>query len=91
MNLYMRKFCYLLIAVCAVLALDSCSKKKDFSFQFSKMGLYFQWGGEPQTVAYTGSNIVSVELKKATEGWTCTVDQSKRTITVTPPDRKSVV
>ena len=85
MNLYMRKFCYLLIAVCAVLALDSCSKKKDFSFQFSKMGLYFQWGGEPQTVAYTGSNIVSVELKKATEGWTCTVDQSKRTITVTPP------
>lgn len=53
--------------------------------EFSSTGLYFQWGGEPQTISYTTVNTTSVEVKKITTGWTCTINQSAKTITVTPP------
>lgn len=52
---------------------------------FSKNGLYFQWGGESQTVSYTTKDAVSLELKTSTEGWTATLDTAANTITVTPP------
>lgn len=52
---------------------------------FSKNGLYFQWGGEPQTVSYTTIDAISLELKTSTEGWTVTLDTAANTITITPP------
>ena len=52
---------------------------------FSKKGLYFQWGGEPQTISYTTIDAVKVELSKATEGWTATLNTAANTITITPP------
>ncbi|MBQ5843625.1 MAG: hypothetical protein IIW52_02050 [Alistipes sp.] len=66
-------------------ALSSCSDNDDFSMEFSQMGLYFQWGGEPQTISYNTVNAASVEMKSVTDGWTCNLDTTKRTITITPP------
>ena len=53
--------------------------------EFSSTGLYFQWGGEAQTITYNTVNAASVELKEAEDGWKCTINQSARTITITPP------
>ena len=52
---------------------------------FSKTGLYFQWGGEPQTISYTTQDAVSIELKSVTDGWTCELNKSARQVTITPP------
>ena len=52
---------------------------------FSQTGLYFQWGGEPQTITYTIVDAEKLELNSVTEGWTATIDQSAHTITITPP------
>ena len=57
---------------------------------FSKMGLYFQWGGEPQTISYTTIDALSLELKSATEGWTATINHAANTITITPPQDPGV-
>lgn len=81
----MRKLKFLLLAACAGICFGACSDKDSFSIEFSKMGLYFEWGGQAQTISYTTHNAASVELKSATEGWTCTMDKSAQTITITPP------
>ena len=81
----MRTLKFLLLAACAVICFGACSDKDDYGMEFSSTGLYFQWGGEPQTISYTTVNATSVEVKKITTGWTCTINQSAKTITVTPP------
>ena len=52
---------------------------------FSESGLYFQWGGEAQTISYVTKDAKSVALKSTTDGWTCKLDTTTRTITITPP------
>ena len=81
----MKSLKFILLAACAVLCFGACSKKSDYSMEFSANGLYFQWGGQSQTISYTTVNTSSVTLKSATTGWTCTINEAARTITVTPP------
>lgn len=50
---------------------------------FSESGLYFQWGGEAQTISYVTKDAKSVALKSTTDGWTCKLDTTTRTITIT--------
>ena len=63
----------------------ACNKDEKFGVTFKKTGLYFKWGGSPQTISYTTMNVASVNVKKIDEGWSCKVDNAARTITVTPP------
>ena len=81
----MKNLKFILLALCAVVGFSACSNKEGFTVEFSATGLYFQWGGEPQTISYNTVNVSSIALKSATTGWTCTVDTSARTVTVTPP------
>ena len=81
----MKSLKFILLAACAVLCFGACSKKSDYSMELSANGLYFQWGGQSQKVSYTTVNSSSVTLKSSTTGWTCTIDEATRTITVTPP------
>lgn len=84
-NIYMKTLKTIFIAICSVIVLGSCSDTENPGLSFSQQGLYFQWGGEPQTISYTTIDVTKVELNSATEGWSATVDQSAQTITVTPP------
>ena len=81
----MKSLKFILLAACAVLCFGACSKSDDYSMEFSANGLYFQWGGQSQTISYTTINAASVTLKSATTGWTCTIDEAAHTITITPP------
>lgn len=81
----MRTLKTIFLLLCSVILLGACSHKENLGMSFSKMGLYFQWGGEPQTISYTTIDAVSLELKSATEGWTATINHAANTITITPP------
>lgn len=81
----MKNFKLILLTFGVALIFGACSNKDNYGVTFSQMGLYFQWGGESQTISYTPTNIASIELKSATSGWTCKLNQQARTITITPP------
>jgi uncharacterized protein (TIGR02145 family) len=81
----MRNLKFILFAFCALIIFGACSKKYDYGMDLSATGLYFQWGGEPQTITYTTTNVTAVAVKSITNGWKCDIDQTAKTITVTPP------
>lgn len=81
----MKKLKFILLAACAVFLFGACSNKDEYGVEFSKTGLYFEWSGEPQTVSYVTKNVALMTLKSATTGWTCNLNQSARTVTITPP------
>ncbi len=81
----MKNLKFILLATCAALLFGACSDKDDYGVEFANTGLYFEWGGEPQTISYVPQNLASIELKSATTGWSCTINSSARTVTITPP------
>ena len=81
----MRKLKLILFAFCTIIFFSACSKSDDYGMEFSATGLYFQWGGEPQTITYTTTNVTSVAVKTITNGWKCDINQAAHTMTITPP------
>ena len=81
----MKHLKFFLLATCALVLFGSCSKDDKISLTFSKSALYFQWGGESQTVSYTSENLASISIKSKTSGWECDLNTSARTLTITPP------
>lgn len=75
----------ILVVLGVAFALVACNKSEKFGVTFKKTGLYFKWGGEPQSVSYTTLNVSSVSVKSIDEGWSCEVDNAARLVTVTPP------
>ncbi len=82
----MKKLKFLLCSVAAIVGLISCNKHESYSVAFPQTGFYFKWGGSAQTVSYSTNNISSVEVTSVSEGWTCVVNNSARTVTITPPE-----
>ena len=60
----MRNLKFVLFAVFATIFFAGCSDEEKLGMTFSKTGLYFQWGGEPQTISYTTQDAVSIEVKR---------------------------
>ena len=85
----MKHLKFFLLATCALALFVGCSKDDKISLTFSKSALYFQWGGEPQTVSYTSENLASITLKSKTSGWECELDTKARTLTITLPNNHS--
>ena len=81
----MGKLKFILLAFCAIICFGACSDSDDYGMEFSSTGLYFQWGGEPQTISYTTTNVTSVAVKSITSGWKCDINQTAQTMTITPP------
>ena len=81
----MKHLKFFLLATCALVLFGSCSTDDKISLTFSKSALYFQWGGESQTVSYTSENLASISIKSKTSGWECDLNTSARTLTITPP------
>ena len=77
----MRNLKFILFAFCALIIFGACSKKYDYGMDLSATGLYFQWGGEPQTITYTTTNVTAVAVKSITNGWKCDINQTAKTIT----------
>lgn len=75
----------LLLALATILIAASCNKEEEFSLSFQQTGHYFKWGGNAVNISYTSTNVVSVELKKITENWSCEINHAARIITITPP------
>ena len=76
----------LLLALFMCTLLPSCSKKEEASLLFSRTTLFFKWGDSPQSVTYIADRAVMVKVTDITTGWTCTVDESNQTVTITPPE-----
>lgn len=81
----MKHLKFSLFAICALLLLGGCSNKKEMTLSFSESALYFQWGGEAQTISYTATNLASITVKSKTAGWECVLNTTAQTVTVTPP------
>lgn len=81
----MGKLKFILFAFCAIICFGACSDSDDYGMELSSTGLYFQWGGEPQTISYTTKNVTTVAVKTITSGWKCDINQTAQTMTITPP------
>lgn len=81
----MKNLKFMLVACLIALAMGSCKKDHSHSVTFEKRAFYFEWGGEAQTTEYTSVNVASILVKSVTDGWSCVVDHTARTVTITPP------
>ena len=81
----MNKVKFLFVAFIAAMLL-SCNKDESASLTLERTSLYFtSWeDSTSQSISYVASNAKSVGIGSISEGWTATINEHSRTITVCP-------
>lgn len=87
----MRNVKFLIIALILMPLFSSCSKADNATLTFERTALYFsKWGDkEAQSIKYVATNATKVAVSTCSEGWSASINESTRTLTVSAPGAKS--